>query len=98
MQSDPKVSYTDSGSGFIEIRTRQTEKSIIIEELRCRFPKDCAQKGKILAIGDNENDVDLFKLADISVAVANSSTLAKKQPIIYVKENAQKAIWICSEL
>lgn len=77
-QSDPKVSYTDSGSGFIEIRTRQTEKSVIIEELRCRFPKDCAQKGKILAIGDNENDVDLFKLADISVAVANSSTLAKK--------------------
>ena len=78
LKSNSKVSYTDSGSGFIEIRAGQNEKSIIIEELRHRFQKSHERKGKILAIGDNENDIALFKLADISVAVANSSALAKR--------------------
>ena len=31
-----------------------------------------------MAIGDNDNDVDLFKKADISIAVKNASNMAKK--------------------
>lgn len=31
-----------------------------------------------MAIGDNDNDVDLFEAADISVAVSNASLKAKQ--------------------
>ena len=75
LESNPTVAYTDSGSGFIEIRAAQNKKSVLIEELKKR---DSEKNGKILAIGDNDNDIDLFKMADISVAVANSSSTARK--------------------
>lgn len=78
LKSDSKVSYTDSGSGFIEICAIQNKKSIVIDELRKRNIRKCMKKGKILAIGDNDNDIDLFKTADISVAVANASVQARK--------------------
>ena len=76
--SSSQVSYTDSGSGFIEVRALQDRKSIIIDELRNRKLREQAQKGLILAIGDNDNDVDLFEAADISVAVSNASLKAKQ--------------------
>ena len=76
LKQNSKVSYTDSGNGFIEICSVHNKKSIIIDELRRRKNKN--KIGKILAIGDNDNDIDLFKAADISVAVANSSDKAKK--------------------
>lgn len=77
LESDAEVSSTDSGNGFIEIRAIQDKKSIVIDELkdRCIMKKSI---GKILAIGDNDNDVDMLKAADISVAVANSSLEAIK--------------------
>ena len=77
LDSDSQVSYTDSGSGFIEVRALQDKKSIIIDELRGRSSSNRYKSGKILAIGDNDNDIDLFENADISVAVANSSRNAK---------------------
>ena len=77
LESDSEISSTDSGNGFIEIRAIQDKKSIVIDELkdRCIMKKNM---GKILAIGDNDNDVDMLKAADISVAVANSSLEAIK--------------------
>ena len=43
LESNPKLSYTDSGSGFIEIRAVQNKKSVLIEELKKR---DSKKKGK----------------------------------------------------
>lgn len=68
------IRVTDSGNGFIEIKGEGMNKGIIYNILKAHT-NNCAKK--ILAIGDNDNDVELFKGADISVAVANSSPLAR---------------------
>lgn len=67
------IKITDSGNGFIEIKGEGMNKGIIYNILK-EHKKFCAKK--ILAIGDNDNDIELFNGADISVAVANSSPLA----------------------
>lgn len=73
LQQYSEIKITDSGSGFIEIKGGGMNKGIIYNVLKNheRFSGK-----KILAIGDNDNDIELFRGADISVAVANSSTLA----------------------
>ena len=72
LNTNKDISYTDSGNGFIEICGTRNKKSMLVREIRNRD-----KVGKILAIGDNDNDVDLFEAADMSIAVANSSIKAK---------------------
>ena len=67
------IKVTDSGNGFIEIKGEGMNKGILYNILK-GHKKFCTKK--ILAIGDNDNDIELFNGADISVAVANSSPLA----------------------
>lgn len=90
LESDLNVSHTDSGSGFVEIKAIANRKSIIIDELRNRDKLKKYKIKKILAIGDNDNDIDLFESADISVAVANASDNAvKKADFICENKNAK---------
>ena len=86
--SDSEVAYTDSGSGFIEIRATEDRKSSVIDVLRSR--DNCGKDKKILAIGDNDNDIDMFESADISVAVGNASNMAK-QAADYICERDRAA-------
>lgn len=67
------VEATDSGNGYIEIKGNGFNKGSIFEILKEH--EDYKEK-KTLAIGDNNNDIELFEKADISVAVANSSKAA----------------------
>lgn len=86
---DKNVDFTDSGSGFIEIKGAAQNKSIIITELKKRERSIKYSADKILAIGDNDNDSDLLEAADISVAVANSSEKAiNKADYVCENENA----------
>jgi hypothetical protein len=83
------ITYTDSGSGFIEIKGVEYNKSVIINELKNRIKNGKLKPQKILAIGDNDNDIELFEAADISVAVANSSKAAiDKADYVCEHENA----------
>lgn len=83
LKNDDRVSFTDSGNGFIEIKAKGLSKGIIFEILTNQT-KYVAKK--ILAIGDNDNDQELFQYADISVAVANSSIVAM-EAAEYICEN-----------
>lgn len=74
LQQYPHIRITDSGNGFIEIKGKGKDKGIINDILR----EEKFSAKKILAIGDNNNDVELFKGADISVAVGNTSDLARE--------------------
>lgn len=65
----PFISCTCSGSVFWEIRAKGVHKGIIFEYLDCN--------GKNVAVGDNDNDIELLKKADIGVVVANGSPAAK---------------------
>lgn len=67
------IKVTDSGNDFIEIKGEGMNKGVIYDILK-KHEKFSGKK--ILAIGDNDNDIELFNGADISVAVANSSPLA----------------------
>lgn len=67
------VEATNSGNGYIEIKGNGFNKGSIFEILKEH--EDYKGK-KTLAIGDNNNDIELFEKADISVAVANSSKAA----------------------
>jgi Cof subfamily protein (haloacid dehalogenase superfamily) len=67
------ISFTDSGNGYIEIKGHGLDKGIIFNILKNQAHY---KVNKILAIGDNDNDKELFQYADISVAVANSSLIA----------------------
>lgn len=73
LQRYSSIKITDSGNGFIEIKGEGMNKGVIYNLLK-RHEKFSGNK--ILAIGDNDNDIELFSGADISVAVANSSPLA----------------------
>lgn len=64
------VSNTQSGSSFYEVRAFGVNKGSIF---------DCIKKmsnAKCVAIGDNDNDIELLRNADIGVAVADASSEA----------------------
>ncbi len=68
-----EISFTNSGNGFIEIKGPGLDKGSIFYILKSQKRYHV---NKILAIGDNDNDKELFQYADISIAVANSSLAA----------------------
>lgn len=89
-EMDIMIDYTDSGSGFIEVKGALHNKGIIISELKKRGRVSRYKASKILAIGDNDNDLDLLQAADISVVVANSSSAAIEcADYVCVNENAE---------
>ena len=70
LRSSHLVSYTDSGSGYFEIKAQGVHKGTIFDFIRGPENKKC------VAIGDNDKDVELLQGADIGVAVANASEAA----------------------
>lgn len=70
LNSSELVSYTDSGSGYYEIRAQGVQKGTILDIIKRYENKKCA------AIGDNDNDAELLQRADIGIAVANASSVA----------------------
>lgn len=70
-----EIAFTDSGNGFIEICGNGVNKGIVFDVLREKRPLLIK---KSLAIGDNDNDYELLKAADIGIAVANGSRGAKE--------------------
>jgi len=84
LENSNEVSYTDSGNGFFEIRSKGVDKGIIFKVLEeRRFFK----VKKSLAIGDNDNDMELLQQADIGVVVSNGSEKAI-QAADYMCKNA----------
>lgn len=75
LETAKEITYTDSGNGFIEISGNGVNKGIVFDVLREKRPFLIK---KSLAIGDNDNDCELLKAADIGVAVANGSRCAKE--------------------
>lgn len=64
------ISSTCSGGSFLEIKASSVHKGTIFDFMDC--------DGKYVAIGDNDNDVELLQRADIGIVVANGSQAAKK--------------------
>lgn len=64
------ISSTCSGGNFWELKASGVHKGTIFDFMDCG--------GKYVAIGDNDNDVELLQNADIGIVVANGSQAAKE--------------------
>ncbi len=66
----PGVTITQSGSSFLEIRPHGCDKGMAITAIakQLRIPLS-----GVLAIGDNDNDIEMLEAAGIGVAVGNAS-------------------------
>jgi Cof subfamily protein (haloacid dehalogenase superfamily) len=67
------ISFTKSSNRYIEIRPMNSHKGSAIERICDKLD---IKKNEVLAIGDNDNDVEMFEYAGVSVAVNNSSKAA----------------------
>ena len=67
------ISVTQSGNKYIEIRPAGSSKESGVARLASRLN---VAREHVLAVGDNDNDVELLKWAGIGVCVANASAEA----------------------
>ncbi|MBN9342223.1 MAG: HAD family phosphatase, partial [Comamonadaceae bacterium] len=68
------LSVTASGSKFIEVRPAGSTKAVGLTALLRNLQ---IEPSKVMAIGDNDNDVELLASVGISVCVANASPSAQ---------------------
>lgn len=83
----PFITVTNSGSHYIEIRPKESNKGNAIEEISTLMEY---KREEILAIGDNDNDSELLSWAGIGIAVKNSSKKALESSD-YVCEHSSQA-------
>lgn len=71
----PEISTTVSGSRYIEVRPAGSSKAVGLEALLgyLRIPPH-----RVMAVGDNDNDVELLQAVGLSVCVANASKQAQR--------------------
>ncbi|HBO3498546.1 HAD family phosphatase [Pseudomonas aeruginosa] len=84
----PEISATSSGGGYIEIRPKESSKALGIKNLCKRYN---ISENNVLAVGDNDNDVELLSWAGISVCVKNSSPAARAASKFYSRQGAGNA-------
>lgn len=82
------ISVTASGSTYVEIRPEKSSKAIGLKVLCDRYR---IQPENVLAVGDNDNDVELLSWAGISVSVKNSSDAARASSKFYSNQGAGNA-------
>ena len=84
----PGVSVTTSGGPYIEVRPAGSSKAIGVAHLAQRLG---ILQHEVLAVGDNDNDVELLDWAGIGVSVAGASLAARSAASHYSKHGAERA-------
>jgi Cof subfamily protein (haloacid dehalogenase superfamily) len=69
------ISYTLSGTAYIEVRPKNSNKGIALKYAGERLKLN---RKHVLAIGDNDNDAEMLSWAGIGVVVDSASDLATK--------------------
>ena len=73
-QFGDQVHTVVSGGRFLEIAHPMAKKSYGLNQLACRLGVDVSE---VIAIGDNNNDLDMLRYAGLGVAVGNAVPAAK---------------------
>lgn len=88
LQKITGISVTSSGSKYIELRPAGSSKaigaSVVVDKLGISAEH-------VLAVGDNDNDVELLEWAGISVCVQNASPAAQQASNFYSHKGAGEA-------
>jgi len=82
------ISVTASGSVYVEIRPERSSKAKGLQVLCDRYQ---ISSDNVLAVGDNDNDVELLSWAGLSVCVKNSSQAARSSSKFYSNQGAGNA-------
>lgn len=81
--------YTQSSPNYYELLPKNATKGTGLERLITLSGID---KNKVIAVGDNENDISMFSVAKIGVAVSNSLDIVKSAADIITVSNNEHAI------
>lgn len=83
-----------AADNFLEIMHPDVNKGVALEFLR----KELGFKiNEVMVIGDERNDIPMFKVAGTSVVMANGSSEAKKQADFETASNNQNGIALAFE-
>lgn len=74
---------------FFEFLNKKASKGNAVRDLAAYLG---IQQAEIMAIGDNENDLDMLTYAGIGVAMANASENAKKAADVITKSNDEQGV------
>lgn len=84
-----KFDFIRSDKTLFEILPKGLSKGSVLQELQQRLP---ARPTKTVVIGDYYNDLSMFAVADVSVAVANACDAAKEAATFVTVSNEEHAI------
>jgi hydroxymethylpyrimidine pyrophosphatase-like HAD family hydrolase len=82
------ISITSSGGRYIEVRPAGSSKAAAMESLCLSLQ---LQQSDVLAVGDNDNDVELLEWAGIGVAVKGASVAASAASDYISRFGAERA-------
>lgn len=83
------ISVSKSWYNNLEVMTKGVSKGNSVEYISKMLKIDT---NEIVAIGDNENDISMFKVAALSIAMANGDELAKKHADIITDSNDEDGV------
>jgi len=69
------ISVTSSGNKYIEIRPKNSDKGNALQVVSNHLN---LHRNEILAIGDNDNDVEMLTYAGVGICMSDASSMAKK--------------------
>lgn len=75
------------GAWFIEIAARGADKAAAVRRI-----KEWGDFDRVVAFGDNHNDLPMFRAADIAVAVANAKEEVKQAASLVIGSNDEDAV------
>jgi Cof subfamily protein (haloacid dehalogenase superfamily) len=81
----PAISVTTSGGKYLEVRPANSSKAAGLDTMTRYLGID---RSRVLAVGDNDNDVELLRVVGISVCVANASKMAQESSMYKTRYEA----------
>ena len=83
------ISVSKSWHNNIEVMNEEVSKGNAVKFLAESLNIDSS---KVIAIGDNENDVSMFKVAGLSIAMGNGDKIAKEQANVITDTNDEDGV------
>lgn len=83
----PEISVTSSGGKYIELRPNGSSKAVGMDDLARALE---ISSEEVIAIGDNDNDVELLQWAGIGVVVRGASPLAQEASDFVTRFGAER--------
>ena len=84
-----KVYYTFSRPVYLEVHSSNVSKAKALSFLLNKYN---IRKENVMAFGDNNNDIEMLEIAEISVAVENAENIVKEKAKYITKSNIENGV------